>query len=78
MYNSTLQQQEWQAVSDEHAEAALACHCVADHSGGFTYAAHDAFLSSLGYVYMKVPCSCGGSFVDGHEPHCGWGRKVAS
>lgn len=44
--------------------------------GILDYDAHDAFLRSLGYEFMSLPCLCGGSDDDGHKPTCGWGREV--
>lgn len=33
-------------------------------------------LKSLGYEYLALPCSCGGSEDDGHQPVCGWGKRL--
>lgn len=46
--------------------------------GILDYDAHDAYLRSLGYMYLAGRCTCGGSEDDGHMPCCGWGRVVAA
>lgn len=45
--------------------------------GILDYDAHDAYLRSLGYEYLSLQCSCGGSEDDGHLPTCGWGKPLA-
>jgi hypothetical protein len=47
-------------------------------NGILDYDAHDAYLVSLGYEYLDLPCKCGGSTDDGHLPHCGWGKPLVS
>jgi len=46
--------------------------------GILDYDAHDAYLRSLGYAYLNLPCNCGGSYDDGHLPTCGWGKEVVA
>jgi hypothetical protein len=46
-------------------------------NGILDYDAHDAFLKSLGYRNLNLPCRCGGTDDDGHLPTCGWGRPLS-
>lgn len=46
--------------------------------GILDYNAHDDYLRALGYEYLGLPCTCGGSEDDGHLPCCGWGKLVVA
>jgi len=43
-------------------------------NGILDYDAHDRYLTALGYSYLALPCTCGGTDDDGHMPSCGWGK----